>query len=157
MTSDIWDQITGSLLFLVLGVALWTDLSTRLIPDRLTLPAGGIFLLLGLVKGDGWISLIGFFVCGGLLLLIALLSQGGMGGGDMKLAAAAGAALGWPTAIAGLIGGIFLGGVAGGILLLTGKAGRGFALPFAPFLLIGFGGGFFVGDWLIQWYLSFFA
>ncbi|SFS95866.1 prepilin peptidase [Marininema halotolerans] len=155
-TLNPWDKVIGCLLFLVLGVAVWTDLSFKVIPNRLTIPAGVHFLGLSIIKGEGWASLMSALVCGGFLLLIALLSKGGVGGGDIKLATAAGAALGFPSALAGLFSSLFLGGLAAAIFLLIGRVGKGFALPFAPFILGGFGSSFFVGEMLVQGYLSFF-
>ena len=45
----------------------------------------------------GFISaLIGMLVTSGFLLIVALVSRGGIGGGDIKLAAVTGLFLGWP-------------------------------------------------------------
>ena len=43
---------------------------------------------------------MGAVVVGGLVLFVAALSRGGVGGGDVKLAATLGAALGWGPALA---------------------------------------------------------
>jgi Flp pilus assembly protein protease CpaA len=42
---------------------------------------------------------LGALVGGGVVLLVALVSRGGMGGGDIKLMAMLGAALGWKGAL----------------------------------------------------------
>ncbi|MFC4078389.1 prepilin peptidase [Salinithrix halophila] len=152
--TDTEERVIGCFLFLFLSAALLTDLWCRLIPDRLTIPAFFLFFLLRLVDGKAASSLIGAFLCGGVLVLAAYLSGGGMGGGDVKLATAAGAALGWPVAVVGLALAIMLGGVVSTVLLLVGKVGRKTALPFAPFLLAGFLSAFLWGQMLADWYLS---
>jgi prepilin signal peptidase PulO-like enzyme (type II secretory pathway) len=81
------------------------DLRVRIIPDVLTLPALAYALGLAAVTARGP-SLaeagLGTLVGGGIVLLVAVLSRGGMGGGDIKLMAMLGAALGWRGAIAAL-------------------------------------------------------
>ena len=71
------------------------DIEHQIIPDAITLP--GIFL--GLLAGSysiGYIdSILGCFLGGTLFYFLAVLSNGGMGGGDIKYIAAAGAIVGW--------------------------------------------------------------
>jgi leader peptidase (prepilin peptidase)/N-methyltransferase len=93
-------------------------------------------------------SLFGVLVCGGLLWLVIALSgwfyarshpalPGGMGGGDMKLAAMLGAFLGWRLGLFALYVAVMAGGVvAAGLLLTRRKRGKD-ALPFGPFLALG--------------------
>ena len=47
-------------------------------------------------------SALGALVGGGVVLLVAIVSRGAMGGGDIKLMAMLGAALGWGGALAAL-------------------------------------------------------
>ena len=67
------------------------DIEHQIIPDVITLPG----IVLGLAAGSytiGYIdSFSGFLLGGGLFYLLAVLSNGGMGGGDIKYIAAAGA------------------------------------------------------------------
>ncbi len=64
-----------------------------------------------------------------------------LGYGDVKLAAILGLILGWPGIIAGLIFGIFFGGVAGLVYIaytkLTHRYEAFSAIPYAPFLILG--------------------
>ncbi len=98
-----WWQLLPLLAALALVVVL--DLRIRLIPDAITLP--GLTYALGLAAlTDRHPTLleaaVGTVVGGGLVLLVAIVSRGGMGGGDIKLMAMLGAALGWRGALLAL-------------------------------------------------------
>jgi len=100
-----WWQILPLLAALALIVVL--DLGTRLIPDAITLP--GLVYALGLAalterKPTLAEAALGALVGGGLVLLVAIVSRGGMGGGDIKLTAMLGAALSWRGALIALAG-----------------------------------------------------
>jgi leader peptidase (prepilin peptidase)/N-methyltransferase len=73
-------------------------------------------------------------------LVVALLPRGGLGLGDVKLAAALGLILGfagWPAVLAGVLVPHLINGPIALFLLVTGRAGRERALPFGPALLAG--------------------
>ena len=80
---------------------------------------------------------------------------GGMGGGDVKFAAALGFWLGWP----GILLGLFIGFVAGGaislLLLATGLRGRKDFIPFGPFIALGAWIALLYGKNILAWYFSF--
>ncbi len=90
----------------------------------------------------------------GLLLLAALLSGGGMGGGDIKLAAVIGAFGGWPGAVVGLFIASVTGGLWGLLLILARRADRKTAIRFGPFLALGGWIGCVYGPQLLTWYKS---
>lgn len=96
----------------ILVVALVTDLQSRKIYNWLTFPAILVGLLLGAVTG-GFTGLqssgIGLLVGSAVFLIGFLL--GAMGAGDVKLMAAVGAWLGWPTAIAAVLYVTVIGGL----------------------------------------------
>ena len=71
------------------------------------------------------------------LMLFSLLLPGSFGGGDVKLAAAAGPLLGPAILTGGLIG-LLLAGGYGLLLLLSGHAKKEEVFPLGPFLLAGF-------------------
>ena len=71
------------------------DIEHQIIPDVITLPGIALGLAVGTYTIGYADSLLGFFVGGGLFYLLAVLSNGGMGGGDIKYISAAGALLGW--------------------------------------------------------------
>lgn len=96
------------------------DLQSRIIPDVITLPGIGYALLLAAVfRGVADLVEAGFggLAAGGMVLLLAIVSRGSIGGGDIKLMAMLGAALGWKGAfmafalsqiVAGLVALIFV-------------------------------------------------
>jgi leader peptidase (prepilin peptidase)/N-methyltransferase len=146
-----------ALLYSSLIVVTFIDLEHQIIPDRITLPGIIIGFILGAtVLPVGWQnSLIGLFLGGGLFYLVAVLSRGGMGGGDIKLIAMIGAFLGWQSALLT----IFLGALAGsvvGLFLMTFKGkGRKHRVPFGPFLALGAVAALFWGNYIINWYINF--
>ena len=126
----------GVLLALAAG-ASYTDIRTRRIPDGLTLTAALLGVALALagdgLSGGGW-ALAGLAV-GGIFLLPAV-ALGYVGGGDMKLLAAAGALLGPMGAVRAILLGAILGGIwAVGWLLARGD--RKASLPYGPPLAVG--------------------
>ena len=133
--------------FLALGVALsWIDLAQHRLPNRLVLPgiAASVPLLLvtALLSGEltPWITaLVGAAALFTFYLMLALASRGGMGMGDVKLAALVGlfaGYLGWETLIAAAFGGFLVGGVVALAAVIRG-ATRTTAIPFGPFMLAG--------------------
>jgi leader peptidase (prepilin peptidase) / N-methyltransferase len=95
-------------------------------------------------------GLVGF----ALLLLLAVLSRGGMGGGDVKLAVAIGLWVGLRQLPMTLLVGVILGGIAAIFLILFRGSGRKSAMPFAPFLCGGTLIGLIWGETLGEWYLD---
>ena len=94
-------SLVRTLLVTALLIVSCIDLEHKIVPDAITLPG----ILLGLLASlcltpVGIVSaLIGTCLGGGLFFLIAVLSGGGMGGGDIKLVAMIGAFLGWQAAV----------------------------------------------------------
>lgn len=147
--------LAGWAFFLILIVSTFTDLETGLIPDRLTYPG----VVLGVCCSFftvGWkSSLEGMLVFAGVLLLAAVLSHGGMGGGDIKLAGVIGAFTGLPGAgvsfiLASLLGGVFALG-----LLAAGRAHRKTAVKYGPFLALAAALAWLWGKQIIAAYLRF--
>ena len=99
-------------LMLVLAIAIWTDLRSGLLPNRLTFSAMGLAVL-----AHGWMSgfqgmifsLAGLGTGFGLFLLLYL--GGGMGAGDVKLMAAVGSIVGAYGALVSGILAILVGGM----------------------------------------------
>jgi Flp pilus assembly protein protease CpaA len=88
--------------FVVLAAIFVLDLRTKIIPDVLTLP--GILYAFGvaafLESPSFTDALFGAIVGGGTVLLLAVISRGAFGGGDIKLVSMLAAALGWKTSLA---------------------------------------------------------
>ncbi len=135
-------------------VVTFIDLEHKIIPDGITLPGIALGLLLGpLVLKMSFIdSLLGVIIGGGLFFLIAVLSRGGMGGGDIKLIAMIGGFIGWK----GVLLTIFLGSVFGatvgiGLMVIKGMH-RKTPIPFGPFLVAGAVVAIFWGGGFLEWY-----
>jgi leader peptidase (prepilin peptidase) / N-methyltransferase len=95
------DGLSTIPLLIVLAAVVVLDLVSRLIPNVLTVPALAYALVLGAVldRPGALGALVGTIVAGGVVLFVAAISRGGVGGGDVKLAAMLGAALGWKPAV----------------------------------------------------------
>jgi leader peptidase (prepilin peptidase) / N-methyltransferase len=98
-------------------------------------------------------AMVGLCLGGGLFLLIAVLSRGGMGGGDIKLIAMIGAFLGWQAVLVTILFGAFLGALVGLSLIVMKKKGRKDPVPFGPFLAIGALIAMVWGHDLFSWYI----
>lgn len=144
-----------ALILLLVPIAL-IDLEHRVIPNKLT-ALGAILALalgLGLDPSGGPQRLIAGAAAGGALLLAALAYPGGMGMGDVKLAAVLGLFLGRDVAPAMLIA--LLAGVLLGAMVIARKGaaeGRKTAVPFGPFLALGAIVAVFAGDPMVNWYM----
>lgn len=108
----------------------------------------------GAVIGGAIFSLL---LLGVALIGSALSGRTAMGGGDIKLAVALGAALGYLQAPGAVMVGIFLSFLSGGvlsiaILMITGDRKK--QIPFGPFLALGTVLGIFAGEWLLDAYLG---
>ncbi len=144
---------------LIYGVVCFTlviitviDIQHQIIPDKITLPGIVLGFAAGTYLNGVWDSLFGFLLGGGLFYLLAVLSRGGMGGGDIKFIAAAGALLGWQKVLLVIFAGAMLGSVIGLALMAVKKKGRKSLIPFGPFLAAGTAIAIFWGDGLIATY-----
>ncbi|MGI5377395.1 prepilin peptidase [Streptomyces sp. CA-251387] len=149
-------EVGAWLLLAPVGVLLAAvDVRVRRLPDPLTLPlAGAALLLLGLVAlvpehaGDWPTALWATFALGAGYYVLHLINPAGMGFGDVKLALAAGAVLGWygwATVMLGTFAGFLFGALYGWGRVLIRRAGRKSAIPFGPFLLAGVFVGLLIG------------
>ncbi|HIZ38229.1 MAG TPA: A24 family peptidase [Candidatus Ruania gallistercoris] len=130
-----------------LALAVTADLAVHRLPDRLTVPTATWILLCWLtlcLTGAPWPQLgravLAGLVLGAAFLLLCLLTPGGLGLGDAKLAAVLGLLLGWfgwLEVLAGVLGAFLLGGLFAVVLLLTRRAGRRTAVAFGPWLAAG--------------------
>jgi len=154
-----WSSFFYALFLAALIVIIFIDAEHMLIPDKITLPGIGIGFsasLLSLIPLAWDQSLLGLLVGGGLLYLAAVLSKGGMGGGDIKLAAMMGVLLGWRKVLLAIMAGASLGSIIGIGLILTGRKTRKDYIPFGPFLAWGGMIGLFWGNQIIRWYRTIF-
>jgi prepilin signal peptidase PulO-like enzyme (type II secretory pathway) len=119
-------------------VCTGTDLLDFRVPNVITYPSTVLALAAALLLpgGDVVTSVIAALLGGGIFLLLAVLTRGGMGLGDVKLAVLIGAALGFPAGYQALMAGVFAGGITIGLLFVLGVVGRRQPVPYAPFLAI---------------------
>jgi leader peptidase (prepilin peptidase)/N-methyltransferase len=142
-------------------VVTFIDLEHQIIPDGITLPG----IVLGLILGPlvlrnpaipwhtGFVnSLLGMVVGGGAFYIIAVLSRGGMGGGDIKLIAMIGAFLGWEAVLLTIFVGSLFGAVVGIWLMVFKGMKRKTPIPFGPFLVAGAMAAIFCGPAFLSWY-----
>lgn len=143
-------------LFTSLLIAFFViDLEHSVIPNRLVFPALGLALLA--IPFSSWTDpravLLGGALSFGVLFLIALVASGGMGMGDVKLAAFLGLILGFPDIVPGLLLAFIAGGAIAGGLLLAGKLRRDDPVPFGPFLASAGIVFLLYGDPIVDWWL----
>jgi leader peptidase (prepilin peptidase)/N-methyltransferase len=139
------------------------DLEHGLILNKVVYPGMVIALLLSLLPHPWltqWIvtgvanaalgGAIGFVI----LFLIAIVSRGGMGWGDVKLAALIGLATGFPLVFFSLIMGAIVGGIVAVALLIAKKKTRRETIPFGPFLALAAMITLLWGSDILNWYLG---
>ncbi|MBN1923032.1 MAG: prepilin peptidase [Anaerolineae bacterium] len=162
----IWRVALTMLAGVPLAMVLVTDLETRLIPNRIMLPAIVAMAVLGSLMGPAvpgigtwtwWQSLaggaVGLGVFGVLVMLGTLVwGEGALGQGDVKLATYIGLVVGFPLIIEALVL-TFVGGFVGAVLLLLSRKGslRSF-FPYGPFLVLGAAATMLCGIEIVLWY-----
>jgi leader peptidase (prepilin peptidase) / N-methyltransferase len=141
------------------------DLEFQIIPDVITLPG----IVLGLATAEFFImdpfsmhsvlgfvdSLIGCLAGGIVFYLIAVLSRGGMGGGDVKMMAMVGAFTGWKGVFLTTLIGSVTGSIIGIGLIIFSGAGRKTKVPFGPFLALGSLITLFFGNVIFNWFFPY--
>lgn len=155
--ADTASLVLGLVLVAFLVPIALIDLDHRIIPNRLTLPAAVLAIVLGTVLDPGGEveRLIAGAAAALVLGLPSLLNPKGMGMGDAKLVGVLGLFLGAAVAPAFFVA--FLAGTAVGIVIIARKGmmkGRKTAVPFGPFLALGGIVGILAGDELVQLYLT---
>ncbi|ADG82599.1 prepilin peptidase [Thermincola potens] len=152
------EAVVYLVLISLLIVISFIDLRLKIIPNGLIIIGLVVGLAINIIRPLTTFSggLVGFFSAGCLFLAIAVLSKGGMGGGDIKLAAMLGLWLGWQQAFLGFFL-AFLSGTAVGIgLMATGQKSRKDAIPFGPFISLGALLSIFWSRQIIGWYMAHF-
>jgi leader peptidase (prepilin peptidase)/N-methyltransferase len=145
-------------------VITFIDLEFQIIPDKITLPGIPIGIIVGsFLLPDPFMrytilglknSLLGFAVGGGMFYALALVSRGGMGGGDIKMMAMVGGLMGWKSVLLISFVGSFIGGVVGIFLMIFKGKGRKTKIPFGPFLALGSMITLFFGEEIFYWYIQ---
>lgn len=155
------DTAIWFVLICTLLVISFIDLDHQIIPDILSLPGIPVFMLFSVLTHQLTFiqSLTGILAGGGALYLVGLIyyllkKTEGMGGGDIKLLAMIGAAVGLKGVLFIIFTGSVLGTAAGIILMAYGKfIDAKLRIPFGPFLSAGTVLYIFFGETIIRWYI----
>ncbi len=176
-------QLAKWLVFAAILVVLTvTDIRERILPDRINFAGLGLGLLFSwftppLDGAASWLSrrifdfpppepalafldsLLGAALASGLLWFVAegyfrLRGREGMGLGDVKMMAMAGAFLGPERALMTILLGSLLGSVIGAAVISIGRKGSDFELPFGAFLGAAAILVVFIGSPALAWYRS---
>jgi leader peptidase (prepilin peptidase)/N-methyltransferase len=152
--------VAAAFLGVLLALAI-TDLRHKILPNSIVYPS---FLLLAIAVAAGSLSrqgmsvklaAIGAAAYGAPFLLLVLVAPGGMGMGDVKLAALIGLALGSVglryVAVAGILG-VLAGGIGAIVALAAGRS-RKSTLPYGPFLAVGGIAATLLAPWITRVYL----
>lgn len=123
------------------------DLRTRRLPREISYPLfGSMVVSIGIIA---WLegtsrplvdALVGAAIVTGILLVLHLLSRGGLGDGDVRLAPALGTLAfigGVETVWTGLFVAFVSAGACVAVLMVSGRASRSSTVPFGPFLIGG--------------------
>ena len=147
-------------LFIIISVI---DLEHGLILNKVVYPALVVALLLALIP-QPWLAerlvdrvanaALGGAIGFGLFFLIAIVSRGGMGWGDVKLAGLIGLATGFPLVFFSIILGAILGAVVAVALVVAKKRTFKETLPFGPFLALAAIVTLLWGSNILNWYLG---
>lgn len=133
-------KVLGLVLVAVLVTISISDLEERRIRNAVTFPAALAALLIGLVMHPDGVpgQVVAGVACGAALMLVALLTSGGLGMGDAKLGLVLGLYLSGHVVIAVLVGFAAAGLLSLVVLARRGlREGRRTAIPLGPFLALG--------------------
>jgi leader peptidase (prepilin peptidase) / N-methyltransferase len=149
--------LVGAIFCAVLVAVTATDVTHRIIPNRIVLPAFVVVLALqtAFAPSPEWV--LGALAASGFLFLAVLAYPSGMGMGDVKLALVMGAALGKAVAVALMLGMVAALIPAAFLLARHGSAARKMGIPFGPFLALGSVVALFFGEQILDAYLALLA
>ncbi len=149
--------LSGWVLVALLLTISVIDYYHLIIPNGLILTGLGLGIPLLLIQSGESLKLgvLSMLAAGLFMLALALISRGGMGGGDVKLAALLGLYLGPLNTGVALFSAFLIGGIGALFLLVIGLKGRKDAIPFGPYLSLGALLAELMGDHLLAWYSGF--
>jgi leader peptidase (prepilin peptidase)/N-methyltransferase len=150
--------LTYSFLSALLIVGSMIDLKYMIIPNQLNYFGIIVGLILSFFFGHQSIysALLGLLIPATILLLIAIVSKGGMGIGDVKLIAMIGVFIGVKYALGAIFLGALIGSIIGVGLIVTKIKGRKDRIPFGPFISLGALLMMLWGERIVRWYLELF-
>ena len=114
-----------------------TDFEQQLIFDRMLFPFALLGLLLLPFSAIGFTdALLAGFIGGGAFLLLAVLTHGAIGGGDIKLIFVLGLWLGTKQLYTTVLSGLILGGLVALLLLITRQRSRRDFFAYGPWFAL---------------------
>lgn len=151
------DSVIYCLLASALIVLSVIDFRTYEIPIGINLFILALGLIHLLIHLGDWVDYgIGLVAVSGFMALLVWITKGAaMGGGDVKLMAAAGLLIGWKLSILAFLLGCILGSVIHPIRMKV--SGEGHQLAFGPYLAAGIFVAVLWGDQFLGWYLGSFT
>lgn len=151
-----WELIVAWVFVSLLVIITITDVHYQLIPNRILLFFVIILILLRtFIQTEPWYdAFLGGIVGFTLLLLIALVSKGGMGGGDIKLFGVIGLVLGLSGTLMTLFIAALLGSFVGLLLMAFGKVKKGVPFAFGPFIAAAAIIVYFFQESIVEWYIQ---
>lgn len=151
-------ELIMAILFISMLVVIFVaDLKYLIIPNKVLLFFLPLFIIGRIVVPlDPWYSpivaaLVGFI---GIMLII-LLSKGGMGAGDMKLFFVLGIVLGFGNLVLTFVLSIFIGLAVGLSMMALGRVKKDTPFPFGPSIVVAALIAYFIGDIITNWYMGF--
>lgn len=136
------------LMFVGLGLAVWTDLRFGLIFDAISWPTLIVVAIAVAFQGDWLAAAAGAAILSGFFGLFHIISRGAfMGLGDVKIALSIGAAFGLAGTVNCLVAVAFVALIGGIVLLSLGRRGE---IVFGPFIGAGAALSLFFGTSLSQ-------
>lgn len=148
------DSLLYCLLISALIVLSVIDFRTYEIPLGINIFILALGIIMTVIHYNDWLShVIGFFAVSVFIEIIILATRGrGMGGGDMKLMAAAGLLLGWKLIILSFLLGCVFGAIIHVVRMKVSKADH--VLAFGPYLSMGIFVATLFGNEILTWYLG---
>ena len=160
LSPELGIMIFYACIFIIIFVV---DLEHGLILNKVVYPGMVVALLLALLP-QPWLTrwtvtgianaALGGGIGFGIFFLIAVVFRGGMGWGDVKLAALIGLATGFPLVFLSIIMGVILGGIVAVALVIAKKRKRRRTIPFGPFLALAAMITLLWGSNILSWYLG---
>ncbi|HET9324749.1 MAG TPA: prepilin peptidase [Gaiellaceae bacterium] len=148
------EMLVAALFCAVLVAVSAIDLTHRIIPNRIVIPAFVVVLAANTLLEPSPEWALAALGASGFLFLAVLAYPAGMGMGDVKLALLMGAALGKSVTVALMLA--MVAALVPAVILLArhGSKARKMGIPFGPFLALGSVVALFWGDALLDAYLA---
>jgi len=145
-------------LIVMLLTIFTTDILVMIIPNRVLIVFLPIFIVLRILSplDPWWDMFIGSATGYLIIMLIIIVSRGGMGGGDMKLFGLLGIVFGLKQILLAFFLACLIGAVVGILMQVMGRTKRGQAIPFGPYIVVAAFFVYFLGQQMLDFYVSFF-